>query len=548
MDTPSIASSPANDRDLPWWRQLYWQLLLTFLLFAIVPMLAMVTVVVPSMRTQTRQAVFGQLQSAADLKQGQIETWLHQSEAALNLWLSAPIQEQLRAYLAAPTAEDQPQITRILRDATEKTQDEQSVSPFRTLLVASVEGRVVAASEPAQIGRVVSRQPFFADALAKDGVHPPYYGVGNAELLLVMTRRLQDSQGQTVGIVVGYLDLSTLGTLLLDRTGLGTSGETYLVSRESNYMLTPSRFEGYPLTQAYRSTGIDSGLRGEQGAAQYTNYQTPVVEVFGVYRWVPELQAALVAEISMQEAMAAADQASLISLTLLIGMVVIAAITAFIGASRIAQPIMALGRVAARITDGDLDQRATHKTRNEIGALAASFNTMTDRLQQTLIGLEQRVTERTSALQEALTEREQTLSELQESLEVREKLSLTIRALATPVLPVFGDMLVVPLIGVIDSARAAILIETVLQAIEQQHARTVIIDVTGVPLIDTQVASVLVQMAQASRLVGARPLLVGVRPELAHTMVSLGIDLSMLQPHANLQSAISTVLRATNAV
>jgi anti-anti-sigma factor len=223
-----------------------------------------------------------------------------------------------------------------------------------------------------------------------------------------------------------------------------------------------------------------------------------------------------------------------------------AILVAIYSATRVSRPIVALTRVAAQITEGAVDVRADTRQQNEIGVLAAGFNTMTGTLQQTLAGLEQRVADRTAALQQALTEREQTLLELKEALHTRDLLSRTVRDLSSPVLPVHAGVLVMPLIGVIDSERAAMLTQSLLQAIEQHRARTVLIDVTGVPLVDTQVAAVLLQAAAATKLLGAQPVLVGLRPELAQTIVGLGLDLSMLITHADLQSGITYALGQQN--
>jgi rsbT co-antagonist protein RsbR len=99
----------------------------------------------------------------------------------------------------------------------------------------------------------------------------------------------------------------------------------------------------------------------------------------------------------------------------------------------------------------------------------------------------------------------------------------------------------VPLIGVIDSLRAHQIITTVLQAIEAHHAGKVLLDITGVPLIDTHVAGTLVQLAQMVQLLGAQAMLIGVRPEIAQSIVSLGVDLSGLTTYASLASALATL-------
>lgn len=99
-----------------------------------------------------------------------------------------------------------------------------------------------------------------------------------------------------------------------------------------------------------------------------------------------------------------------------------------------------------------------------------------------------------------------------------------------------------PLIGTIDSARIKQLIQNLLDGVSQRHARTVILDITGVQIVDTQVANALIQAAQALNLLGTSVLLSGIRPEVAQTLVGLGINLSTIKTYATLQSAIAAAL------
>ena len=100
-----------------------------------------------------------------------------------------------------------------------------------------------------------------------------------------------------------------------------------------------------------------------------------------------------------------------------------------------------------------------------------------------------------------------------------------------------------PLIGVIDTERAAMLIESLLRGVEQYRASLVILDVTGVPIIDTQVARTLLDAARAVKLLGTQTMLVGLRPELAQTIVGLGLDLTELSTQADLQSGVRHAMR-----
>jgi rsbT co-antagonist protein RsbR len=99
-----------------------------------------------------------------------------------------------------------------------------------------------------------------------------------------------------------------------------------------------------------------------------------------------------------------------------------------------------------------------------------------------------------------------------------------------------------PLSGSIDSSRALAVTESQLAAIERLGAHTVIVDVTGVPIVDTAVAGALVRTAEAARLLGAETVLVGLRPELAQTIVGLGVDLGRLVTRADLADGVRYAL------
>lgn len=155
--------------------------------------------------------------------------------------------------------------------------------------------------------------------------------------------------------------------------------------------------------------------------------------------------------------------------------------------------------------------------------------------------LEQRVAERTAALSTSLREQEHQARSLQEALATQERLNELITQLSLPVIPINQYTLVVPLVGAFDSNRAELLERQVLAQIETYHARNVILDVTGVPIVDSHVAKALLQTARASRLLGARGILVGIRPEVAQSLISLGVDLSDLQTRATLQQGLELV-------
>jgi rsbT co-antagonist protein RsbR len=104
----------------------------------------------------------------------------------------------------------------------------------------------------------------------------------------------------------------------------------------------------------------------------------------------------------------------------------------------------------------------------------------------------------------------------------------TIRELSAPLLPVHDRILVLPLIGHIDSRRSSQIMESMLIGVQRYQARFVIVDITGVPVVDTAVANHLIQATRAFALLGARCIMAGIAPEVAQTLVQLGVDLSGL--------------------
>src|SRR3989454_8295623 len=125
-------------------------------------------------------------------------------------------------------------------------------------------------------------------------------------------------------------------------------------------------------------------------------------------------------------------------------------------------------------------------------------------------------------------ERERIIREQQEA----------IRELSTPVLQVRERLLILPIIGVIDPQRARQLTEQLLRGIRTNRAKVVVIDITGVAAMDSQIANHLVQTVEASRLLGATVIVTGLSPEIAQTLVNIGVDLGKMNTVGDLQGGI----------
>src|SRR5262249_24706326 len=250
---------------------------------------------------------------------------------------------------------------------------------------------------------------------------------------------------------------------------------------------------------------------------------------------------AQLADIRRAEALTSALE---LRVTLLAGTLVVSILC--LGALSVLASNMALGVVrvswaASRIARGDDSVRCDlPDSRDEIGLMAETFNTMANIIQQRTDDL----TSQYTAVEAARRAAEASHAQIAEQLAVIDQQQEIIREMSVPVLPLLASTLVMPLVGALDTTRLALMQEQALQALEQTSARQLILDITGVPVVDTRVALGLTQLVQAARLLGTRVSIVGIRPEVAQALVGLGIELSEIKTFSTLQLGVAQAFAA----
>jgi rsbT co-antagonist protein RsbR len=225
---------------------------------------------------------------------------------------------------------------------------------------------------------------------------------------------------------------------------------------------------------------------------------------------------------------------------LLLGLValLIASAWSLIFPGRLMRPIAALHSSAQSITQGDLKARTMVKRADELGVLAQTFNTMADTIERRTTDLESQFTIATAARAES----EAAHAKMVAQLATIEAQRTTIRNMSVPVLPLSPNTVMMPLIGALDSERMYLAQVQALQALEQHAARYLILDVTGVPFIDHDVAQGMLGIIQSAQLLGTKVMLVGIRPEVAQVLIGLDIDLGNFLTRATLQEGIAATL------
>jgi nitrate/nitrite-specific signal transduction histidine kinase len=229
---------------------------------------------------------------------------------------------------------------------------------------------------------------FFTQGMKGSFVQQPSYSLSLGKMTLVTSAPVMEN-GKTVGVLAGLANLTNLNLIMIERTGLGDTGETYLIG--ANYRLLTDLLSGdNPLPVTYiRSLGGDAAINTHgSGTATYANYGGNTV--IGVYKWLYELQVALIAEQHESEALHGTRIALVIIGGVAFAAVILAILLARFLTTGIVRPLGELATTATLISKGDLSQVARVERRDEVGTLAQAFNTMTQQLQRSFRNLEQR--------------------------------------------------------------------------------------------------------------------------------------------------------------
>jgi signal transduction histidine kinase len=386
-----------------WTNSLMGRLVTSFLLLSwlIVSLVAVVAYFRAS--NALERSVFERLEVAVTLKEGELNRWVNERrQDVLTIARSPEVQRQAEVLLDAHAPH-------ALREAAYIS----LVERFNTMVIGkpdlreilimdAANGQIVLSTDAMHEGQDRYTQPYFVQGQWATFVQNVYPMPEDGTPSMTISTPLFNEQGQSLGVVAVHLNLDQLDQIILERAGLGETGETYLIDR-SNRFVSGQRFGREAFSQDVHSEGIDTALDGTDGAGLYRNYAE--VPVIGVYCWVEDRELALLAEMHQQEAFAPARRLALA--IFLVGLVsaVALAVGMYWLARQIVHPILAIAAAAARVTEGDLTQldRASDTvpvlTQDEIGILARAFNQMIEQLRDLLNTLEQRVAARTRDLQ-----------------------------------------------------------------------------------------------------------------------------------------------------
>lgn len=331
-------------------------------------------------RAALRTAILDRLMTVAFVKEGELNRWIEDQRTDLVFLSTVPaLRSEAVALAAAPPDAAAAQRSRALATTVLESAAGRALDMDEVFLLSAVGGRVIASTNPARVGDYRVADLFFRIGAQRTYVQNVYPSPLSGRPTLTIATPMRDPTGRVIAVLAGHLNLGHMDSILAERTGLGKTGEAYLVT-DLNDLLSSTRFGRSDAGRGVHSEGVRRALAGETDGGLYHNYAG--VTVLGAYRWDAPRRLALMVEMHATEAFAPAR--SLFVTILLIGLAATGGATVgiYLIARRIARPILAVAHTAADIAAGDFAAVAPVTTRDEIGVLARTFNTMTARLRE----------------------------------------------------------------------------------------------------------------------------------------------------------------------
>lgn len=328
---------------------------------------------------------------------------------------------------------------------------------------------------------------------------------------LVIAAPIFSSVGHINGILLGSLRLDPVFAQIGDLS-LGQQGTLMVTDASGRLLAHPDTARLDTIPPVPSADGVATGVSG----VPVLQMRRPVT--------IDTLVLTIAAELPLAEADADLRRALITAGLLLFGILALATTLCVMTVNRVVRPIGTLAAASRELSTGHLGSTVAVTRHDEIGVLQRDFNQMVADL----------------AAQRAAIEKH--TNALQESLDRQRELFSTVEQLSTPLLPVWPDTVVLPIIGHVDEQRGEALTRTLVEGVAQRRARVAILDITGLATVNETIITTLLRAAQTVELLGARVILAGVSATVAPRIVASEISLGAIESYRDLQSAIEAAI------
>ncbi|MBF0099843.1 MAG: response regulator [Desulfobacterales bacterium] len=365
-----------------------------------------------------KNSVFERLETIAAFKADTLNRWIE--DLRVNITFLAWLPEvRIHAEKLRNSKSDDPEyqsayeiLSEYMKFVASRTYDTEE------LFILDSKGYVVFSTDKTCEGQSRSGFAYFTKGRSITYVQNAYISTNSGKPTITIATPLFNKNGQRIGALASHVNLSRMNRLFIERTGLGKTGETYLVDQYGHF-ISDTIYKPQPVSSeeivqgSVSSDGIVEALKGKNCAGLYQNYAG--IPVVGVYHWLNEQELVLSSEISQREAFALARHLAWMICLVGVVMAVMLAVGVYLLARQIAKPILSIADTANKVAAGDLTQEAKVLTQDEISVMAKAFNQMTRQLRESIEHLEERVTKRTQKLKQEIIERQRIEKDLQQA-------------------------------------------------------------------------------------------------------------------------------------
>ncbi len=367
------------------------RLVIYYVTFAVITVVTVIYFAYTQATYSLQTTVEDKLNTVAELKKDSLNQWVDEQQRNIIFLSSLPELRSLSGKLLNPEwpLEDRigahDELTKLLNIIVQRTAD------FQDIQIMDLKGHIVVSVIPTLVSVSQEDQPFFLEGVNKTFTQTFYHSKLLGSPTLTVSTPLFDDAQKRVGVLALHFNMKRVDTIMHEDPQLANeSVKTHLV--DSTYQVVTDDPILLAQETSLHSPAIDLALKGEQGSSSYINHNG--VQVIGEYLWIDDQNVALIVEIDRSIALRPARQ-----LAINIGLVgtlisIILIVAVIIMAQRITAPLRALSETVSHISKGQLDASAPVLSDDEVGALAQAFNSMTEKLRQTLAGLQAELHER----------------------------------------------------------------------------------------------------------------------------------------------------------
>jgi len=369
------------------------KLAVLFVLLAIVPLTLVSYLNYKDHRQTIEQDTINRLVSITILKEAEVNRWVAHTEECIHLLAGRPHIRENAAVLVSrrgpltgsgrgPADPQYRAAHRSLREEHLNPLLMEESGFLELFILRGSDGLILASSDEKQEGKYRESEPYFVEGKKRTYVQNVYYSLSLGKVVMTISAPIKDKDGNLVAVLAGHVNLAEMSQIMLQRSGLSASEKTFLVNKFNFFITDPSSESGYALKKAVHTDGVKAGLKHQNGVGFYDDYLG--IPVIGVYRWMPERELVILAEVDQAEAYAPIVALRKARLMMGAAVAVIVALLGLLFARTITGPLRQLLRGAKEVGRGNLEYRIELRAKDEIGLLAGAFNEMTADLRRSL--------------------------------------------------------------------------------------------------------------------------------------------------------------------